>query len=426
MKVKNRLFADIQWDLFFVLLIGALSVILSISNEYYFILTAAYFVCLVVKNRKIFLTKYPSLPFYLIFIVYSFVLGFAVHSIRNVIRDLYYVLPSVLWLFIGAQFRAQGKDKFLKTIFLYGASLAILSIIKFIASPQFEMSYIRNVFSIKVYDLGLIFSMMLYFTVFSKKQFFSKWVDRIILLLMAIQISLSMGRISILEPIIMILMILLVLFLKSKRKSFIARQFAKIALLFVAVGIFAVIVIPQDALETLITKTLNSLNEINIKNEYDSLGEISANWRGYEIQMAISKFFDSNLFVQLFGKGMGEGIYIDYVPSAWQDFVVDNTIPLAHNAFVTLLPKGGIFGVLSLLSLFVFPIIVGWKWISSAGIKRDWGIILIAMNVTSIFVSYVVRGPVAQMPYLIWAVVSGYVFSNYRNTNTKIQHISFH
>lgn len=421
MKVKSRLFADIQWDLFAVLLIGALSVI---SSEYYFILTVAYFVILVVKNRKITLTKYPSLPLYLIFIVYSFILGFAVHSFRNVIRDLYYVLPTLLWLFVGAQFRVQKKNRFLKTIFLYGASLAVLSAVKFIISPQFEMSYIRSIFSIKIYDLGLIFPMMLYFNVFSKKQFFSKSADRIILLLMAVKISLSLGRISLFEPIIMILAILIVIFLKSKKKIFILRQFAKIALFFVAVGLIAAIVIPQDALEVLMSKMLNSLNEISFKNEFESLGEISVNWRGYEIQMAISQFFDSDLVAQLFGKGMGEGIFIDFVPATWQEFVEDNMIPLAHNAFVTLLPKGGIFGVLSLLLLFAFPIVIGWRWYTSEkSDKRDWGIILISMNITSIFVSYVVRGPVAQTPYLIWAVVSGYVFSNYGNV--KIHHISF-
>lgn len=68
------------------------------------------------------------------------------------------------------------------------------------------------------------------------------------------------------------------------------------------------------------------------------------NWRAYEMQATLKQWGKSGILSQIFGHGMGKGIELEFVPYNWKSagMVENGEMPLAHNGFYTLLPKGGL------------------------------------------------------------------------------------
>ena len=138
------------------------------------------------------------------FIIYSTIIGFCLYSARNVVRDLFYIVPTVLWIIIGYNLCANNKTgkSLLKTLYLYGLVISIKCVIDFLLNPTLDFNQIRIVFGTYVYDIGFLLPIMAFEMVILKRIIFSTKVDRFILLLMIVQIGLSFGRIAILEPLI--------------------------------------------------------------------------------------------------------------------------------------------------------------------------------------------------------------------------------
>lgn len=158
---------------------------------------------------------------YICFVLYAFVVGLALYSVRNVFRDMYYVLPTLIWIFIGyhlAMKRGDRKSDLLKTLYLYGGIVSIKCIITFVLNPVFEFSYFKSVFVLGVYDIGFILPILVMEVVVLRKKIFSRFMDSFLIFVMMLQIVLSFGRIAILEPIIVIcvMVILLAIFRPEK------------------------------------------------------------------------------------------------------------------------------------------------------------------------------------------------------------------
>lgn len=138
------------------------------------------------------------------------------------------------------------------------------------------------------------------------------------------------------------------------------------------------------------------------------------NWRAYEIQAAQNQWKNSNIIVQLFGSGMGKGTELDYVPYSWSDMVVDGEIPILHNGFYTLLSKGGLFAVLSCILMFLGPIVTGIKTLryTQSVESVNIAVVLVSLSVAAILNTWVVRGPVQQGAFVVWAVLIGYIYGS--------------
>lgn len=74
-----------------------------------------------------------GLKLYMTFIIYSTIIGFCLYSTRNVVRDLFYIVPTVLWIIIGYNLCADNKTgkSLLKTLYLYGMVISIKCVIDF-------------------------------------------------------------------------------------------------------------------------------------------------------------------------------------------------------------------------------------------------------------------------------------------------------
>lgn len=204
--------ADIEYKkcdilLLFVLICGAF----FMGAQIYFIFSAAYLCFLVFSNSgKIIIPRIPGFVGYLLFIVYASIVGLMLYSFRNVLRDLYYILPTVVWIFIGAQMNEgdETETSLLKTLYLYGGIVSASCFCKFILSFSLDFSTLRDIFGSNLYQIGFILPMMIYQVFICGLTVFSKKADRLIICLMSGQILLCFGRIGIIQPLAMLVVIL--------------------------------------------------------------------------------------------------------------------------------------------------------------------------------------------------------------------------
>lgn len=402
-KIKK----DIHLNVLVLMILGT-----YISAQPFFLISCTYLFYLILQNRmKLLIPRVQGLKFYIIVIIYSAFIGFLLYDTRSVIRDLYYVLPTIIWIFIGgfiAHYNCNEQKDFFKTLFIYGGFISIKVLIEFAFDFSIDFNNLRAIFGQNVYDVGFIMPMALIQMLFYERIYISKKIDRVILLLMAIQIVLSLGRIAILQPLLFIFTSMIV---AIKSTGFRAKTYKRILTMLsaiVAVFTIAVYIIPDSVSATFIDKILNTFKEVDAQQEIASVASAMNNWRGYEIQEAQNQWQSSNIIVQIFGNGMGKGIEIQYVPYSWEGMVVNNEIPLLHNGFYTILIKGGLFGVISLIILLAYPFLKGIKL---AKFHEGNGVdsILAGTSIAAIANTYVVRGPIQQGCFIIWALLLGWI-----------------
>lgn len=390
--------------------------VFSINPRLFFILSCGYFLILIKKSDlRVYYARIPGMNLYLIFILYSAVLGLASSGLRNIARDLFYVLGSVIWIFIGLQIKednAECSESLMKTLIFYGGAVSLKCFVDFFLTGSFDFQTLRSTFGTNVYDVGMILPILLYYCCFCRKTVFSKRTDRILAALMTMQILLSFGRMAILEPLLVCTVMISLNWVTGDRRS---RALKGLMALFgfLTVGCIALFcILPESVSETFIGKVLNTFREINSSQEITSVGMAMGNWRAYEIQATMDAWKSGKILTQIFGNGMGTGTLLEFVPYNWGETLDGSRLPLAHNGFMTLLSKGGILAVAALALLFLGAAADGVRWMRNKG-TRDAGIILAAISIAGIANTWVVRGPVKQGSFLVWALLLGYYYRNY-------------
>lgn len=162
--------------------------------------------------------------------------------------------------------------------------------------------------------------------------------------------------------------------------------------------------LPKEIVGDFIDKIMMTLTEINTDTQITSTLDAMHNWRASEMQSATKMWKESGLFEQMFGHGMGKGIILEYIPFTWVEMVDNGTVPLLHNGFYTILIKCGALGVLSLVLIFLLN---AWYGIKNLKNNTYNAILLLAISIAAIANTYVWRGPVAQSPFLGWAILLG-------------------
>jgi hypothetical protein len=245
-----------------------------------------------------------------------------------------------------------------------------------------------------------------------KEELFSKWIDRLMIITMFTQILLSMGRIAMLEPLVATLIMFALCVQYNKYDNAVLVRVLGLISVFLIVVIVAICVVPSQITAPFFEKISGSLTEIDSSQEINSTASAMNHWRAFEIQSAQKQWINSDLIVQLFGNGLGKGIETKYIPYSWKGVVENHEIPILHNGFYTLLPKGGIFAVLSLVLVIFESIFNGIKLIKIHK-EQIIGISLVGVAVASILTTWVVRGPVVQGAFLIWGFIVGYLNKEY-------------
>lgn len=404
-KLKN----EIYWDILILMLLASL----IIGPQKFSLLSMAYYAWLILRNRgKLWIPKVPGMQLYIVFILYGTIIGIGLYSFRIVLRDLYYILPTLIWIFIGYHLRMKnmnGRKDLLKTLYLYGGIISLQCLVAFILHPAFDFDSLRSIFGSSVYEVGFILPIMIMEVFLFKERIFSKRVDRFLIIVMTIKIILSFGRIALLQPIIVLCIVsIFIAKYKQEKRVFLIRIASLFGVLLLLYGL-VFYTLPDNTLNVFIEKFSKSFTEIDSNQIISSTGEAMNNWRAYEVQAAQKQWRDSTFIVQIFGAGIGKGIYIGYVPYTWVEVIVDHEIPILHNGFYSLLPKGGVVAVLALLLMIVGTAIKGIKFVRRGGLYLNNGIILSAVSIATIASTYVIRGPVQQGAFFIWAILIGWM-----------------
>lgn len=407
MQAKNGILKEVSIPL---LLLLALRVF--IQEEVFFILSAIYFICLIIKNGEIYFPELPGLRLYTFFILYATFVGFYCYSTYNVLRDLLYILPSVLWIFIGyhlCKFNADSEISILKTMYVYGGLLSTKCIITFAMNFTTNFNDIRTIFNSHVYEIGIILAVLIYQVCIESKVVFSHKTDIFLISLLTLHILLSFGRISTFVPLIIVFIMLCLNIKFGSNKTKIMSRVTILIGAFLLIALIVYFVIPNEIIDIMANKLSTSFTEIDASQKVNSTDEAMSNWRGYEIQSAAKQWRNANTFVKIFGGGMGYGIYINYVPYTWVNMVENNRIPLLHNGFFTVLAKGGIVGIFSLVLMFVGPIIIGLNHLIQGKGHNQVNILLVSISCACIAITYVVRGPIEREALIAWAAIVGWL-----------------
>lgn len=414
-RMTSKIGRNVYVDVLALMILGT-----YISEQLFFLVSCAYLFYLILNNgMKLIVPRVPGFRLYIIVILYSALIGLFLYSTRSVVRDLYYVLPTIVWIFIGgyiAHYDCRKQKDFFETLFLYGGFISIKILIEFAFNFSIDFDNLRAIFGQNIYDVGFIMPIALIQMLFYGRVYISKKLDRFILLLMTLQIIFSFGRIAILQPLLFILTAMFVVIKSTNYRSKTLKRILTLLSTIIMIFVIGVYVIPDSVLSTFIDKILKTLQEIDAQQEIVSVTSAMNNWRGYEIQAAQNQWKSSTMVVQIFGNGMGKGIEIQYIPSGWEDMVVNDEIPLLHNGFYTILIKGGLFGLSALIILLVYPFIKGIKLSKT---HKDNGVdcILTGLSIAAIANTYVVRGPIQQGCFMIWALIIGWLFRKAGITN---------
>lgn len=216
-------------------------------------------------------------------------------------------------------------------------------------------------------------------------------------------------------------MIIIAWILSIKSMENKGRTIKILAGIFLALTIAVVVLfyaLPDSTTSVFLAKIENSATEINTKQNIDSIASAMQNWRAYEMQATLKQWGKSGILSQIFGHGMGKGIELEFVPYNWKSagMVENGEMPLAHNGFYTLLPKGGLFAVISMLLIFAGAIHKGFQMTKYENRDRKVsGIILISIMVAGFANMWVVRGAVCSEAFLVWGSILGWIYAEERH-----------
>lgn len=423
-KINLKSLKEISWEivaLFVVQFCG------WITPKQAFVIYFVLLVGLVGFMKKIIFPNIAGLRFYLFFVLYSTVIGLALYGTRNVARDLYYVMPAIVLIILGYYFRVMhGREvSIMKTMVLCGVIVSISAIINCFKNVSVMTNFegMRGIFDVGSYHV--LCSFIIVFTVLFtniKINLFKKEINYFCFIIMFIQLLLSLSRSAWIGVAIGCVSVLLLDLYNSGDIINFAKKIMAISIFVLLGGVFFFNAAPKSIVEEFTEKFDKTTEELNSGQEFSSVGDTMNNWRGYENQCAKKQWEQSPIMEELIGGGMGKGIVLEYVPYTWKEMVENDEIPLLHNGYYTILIKGGIVGFLALIWFMVSNILLGLRLLKKRVDIKFELVILIALEIVYLVLTYVVRGPVTQNVNIIWSILIGWISADIRRG--KITNVS--
>lgn len=414
MVIKIKLKHDIVWPLLLILLLQYWGV----SGEKILALTVIWYIYLSVKNNKIklMIPKVRGLGFYSLIILISVIVGLIINLPRDIAKDIFYSVPTVLIIAVGYMYNVSEKERSIKkTLYLAGVIMSLLSFSKVLlnVSVLSDLSSIRDIMGGSVYEVSLIAAMMFTEKVVGEKVIFSKKSDWIIFIILLLKCTTSLGRAEMLVTLSMIILALVInIYLKRKQLKTIVRVF-KIVLVSVISCVVIWNILPKTARTQFVNKLEYSFEEIDTKSEYDSTADAMQHWRAYEIQCAKNQWQEYNAINALIGEGFGTYIRIEYIPDNFtDDMITYHGIALLHNSYYTFLIKSGILGVTAILWLYLSNILP--VFFTRKKEKYNNLAILTVITLGMALYTYFVRGIFSQTMWASWGIMAGWINAEIR------------
>lgn len=271
----------------------------------------------------------------------SLILGGSDASHYEIIRDIYYFVKPLLFIYTGMllfEFLKKDYRRLLQYIVIaIAVQTVVFLLLRFIQAPFVFSIEDRDTFGnrgIEVYLPFVICALALRkgWPLFSRKLLF------LFALLGLIGSLLSLGR-----TYYAILAISIVLLLINRRKIYIS------CCIMFLIGSLCIIVFGEqlgeyfyseaDDYTRLSDKIQNSFCEILPYERTDV--KINTDWRGHEAYLGLQMFYEGTLFQQIFGQGLGAICY----NNIFEDGQL-SALPIFHNGYITILLKTGWCGIL--------------------------------------------------------------------------------
>lgn len=414
MVIKLKLENQMIWPLFFLLL----AQFFAFSEKLLFIAILVWMIMLLVRNNRVIITipRVYGLKYFMLIIVVATFLGLLFNDMRDVVKDLYYILPSTVMIIIGYLYYGWNNGKSLKkTLYVSGTVISIMSLIKIVTNIDavYNLESIRGIMGLSVYEVVMIVGVMFAEKIICRKIIFSSVKDWIMIFMMILKCILSSGRTELIELIIMIVMVLILNVVVNKDRTRALGKAVKIATVMILLFVVIYSAIPAETKNAFMDKMDNSFEEINSNNEYDSTMDAMQNWRGFEIEQAKKQWESANVFTQLAGEGFGTYIYVEYLPYEFtDDMYKDHSIALLHNTYYSLLIKTGIAGVAALLWLYISNALAMFFPKNRKYMKELS--ILTVITAGMIFMTYITRGIFTQTMIITWGITVGWINAEIR------------
>lgn len=382
------------------------------ANKVVYVASLIWLSFLMIRGNSMIITlpRVGGLVFYFIVIVTTLIIGMFINEPRDVIKDIYYISQPVIIIVVGYLYEGLDNGKSIKrTLYLIGTVISIVTLFRVLVNiPNLtDLESIRNIANLSVYEVAFIATIMFGDKILSKKIIFGNVIDWLVLGLMVVKIIISMGRTELVSIVAMIGIILVFNVFYSKQKwTFIFKIIGIIASVSVmVVGIY--VALPEEAKEQFGSKIDNSFQEIESDLDYDNYIDAIQHWRGFEIDQARKQWKNSNIITQIVGGGLGTYIKVKHLPSEFtEDMYKGHSIALLHNAYYTLLIKGGVLGMVALIWLYVANILPVFR--KKYKKYRPELVTQCAITVAMMFMSYIIMANYNVSMYITWGIMTGW------------------
>lgn len=382
------------------------------ANKVVYVASLIWLSFLMIRENSMIITlpRVGGLVFYFIVIVTTLIVGMFINEPRDVIKDIYYISQPVIIIVVGYLYEGLDNGKSIKrTLYLIGTVISIVTLFRVLVNiPNLtDLESIRNIANLSVHEVAFIAAIMFGDKILSKKIIFGNVIDWLVLGLMVVKIIISMGRTELVSIVAMIGIILVFNVFYSKQKwTFIFKIIGIIASVSVmVVGIY--VALPEEAKEQFSSKVDNSFQEIESDLDYDNYIDAIQHWRGFEIDQARKQWKNSNIITQIVGGGLGTYIKVKYLPSEFtEDMYKGHSIALLHNAYYTLLIKGGVLGMVALIWLYVANILPVFR--KKYKKYRPELVTQCAITAAMMFMSYLVMANYNVSMYIAWGIMTGW------------------
>ncbi|WP_416441143.1 hypothetical protein ACH3O9_13085 [Leeuwenhoekiella sp. A16] len=280
----------------------------------------------------------------ILFIILGFIKSYENEPVY-IFKDFYYFFnPIIIFSFGYVSAYYISIDKLLKTFVVLGVFLGIAYLLNHNWSAAKSVNALHEEEGVASY-LVIIALVILLLKIIRKEQIFSKFLTGFFISILTLTCIIAVSR--------TFLLIFFILMITGsgqlKFEKFFVLKFLMLVLIFSVFTFFLVNIEVADH-SSFIGKLLYSLDEVTISN-YDDLGEINNNWRGFEAFMGWQQISKGSFLEWFVGQGFGRTTPIGIEIKLGDEYFTE--IPFFHNGFITLILKTGLIGLIAYLIFFI-------------------------------------------------------------------------
>lgn len=328
------------------------------TNIILLVITSLYFLYLILSTNKIVIKDIEVIGvLFIILILGIFITLIHIndYSLRNVIRDIFYILNPIVFIWTGIMFKYKYEERFdiFKIIVYIAVISSILNLLQIAKEPrilQVSSIYIFRNYIEVINAYAVLIAIVLLFTNKHIKNECNFGIFRLNLfrILCIISFIIDFSRTNY----ICLFIILCPFILPIIRKNIF--KVRKIIYIFILI-VLANFIMP-DLMGTLFDKMISSITELKASINWGDPSEIVNNWRGYEIYKAKDLYLEGNWFEKIFGYGLGKLIPVGVFSELVGVDASEGGITILHNGYYMMLIKCGLIGVLLYASVYLVGI----------------------------------------------------------------------